>query len=77
MLIIEIILTIFAWRKGWRWLSLIPVATAFSIGLMFGFSGVELEALGLGAIFIDILAIIALILMVVYPKKEQKDGDIN
>jgi hypothetical protein len=29
MIIIEILLTIFAWRKGWRWFSLIPIATAF------------------------------------------------
>jgi hypothetical protein len=44
---------------------------------MFGFSGVELETLGASAIFIDILAMIALILMIVYPKKEQKDGTTN
>jgi predicted exporter len=69
MLIIEILLTIFAWRKGWRWFSLIPVATAFSIGLMFGFSQIEP---GVNGIFIDILAMIALILMIIYPKKEQK-----
>lgn len=68
MFIIEILLTIFAWRKGWRWFSLIPVGIAFLIGLMFGFSQIEP---GATAIFIDILAMIALILMIVYPKKEK------
>lgn len=68
MLIIEIILTVFAWRKGWKWTSLIPIGTAFLIGLMFGLSG-GVDTSTPGVIFIDILAIIALILMVVYPPK--------
>jgi hypothetical protein len=36
LLIAEIILTIFAWRAGWKWLALIPVGVAFLIGFIIG-----------------------------------------
>ena len=36
-LIIEIVLTIAAWRKGWRWYALIPLAITGSIGFSAGF----------------------------------------
>jgi uncharacterized membrane protein YfcA len=68
MLIIEIILTIFAWRKGWKWLSLIPLGAALLLGLLMGFfvgaSGGDLNAAKGLAIFLDLLAIVALIVMV-------------
>jgi hypothetical protein len=60
MLIIEIILTVIAWQKGWRWLSLIPIGAAFCIGLLIGMSGGTINA---GVVFVDVLAIIALIIM--------------
>ncbi len=60
MLIIEIILTIFAWKKGWNWYSLIPLCLAFLIGLIVGLSG----GLNPSIILIDVMAIIALIFMV-------------
>lgn len=68
MLIIEIILTIFAWRNGWKWLSLIPVGCALLLGLFMGMavgaSGGDINiAKGL-AIFLDVSAIIALIVLV-------------
>lgn len=68
MLIIEIILTVFVWRKGWNWMSLIPTGLAFIIGFMLGASG-SVDASSVGVIFIDVLAIIALILMLVFPPK--------
>jgi hypothetical protein len=81
MLIIEIILTIFAWRKGWRWLALIPMGLAlligFIIGLSIGASGGSVADLSGGAILIDVAAIIALIVMVAKgPKaKEQLNNE--
>lgn len=79
MLIIEIILTVFAWRKGWKWLALLPVGIAlligFIIGFSVGFSGGDVSTLGNGVIFIDVMAIIALIIMIVKGPKtlEQKE----
>jgi hypothetical protein len=63
MLIIEIILTIVAWRKGWNWLAIIPVGIAFCIGLIIGASGTPIDN-PMSVIIWDILAIIALIVMV-------------
>jgi len=68
LLIAEIILTIFAWRAGWKWLSLLPVGIAFAIGLAIGASGGEISA---GVIFVDIAAVIALIIMLVKPPKKE------
>lgn len=68
LLIAEIILTILAWRKGWRWLAIIPVGIAVLIGMILGFSGGALE----GAFVFDILAIIALIVMWSKPPKTEK-----
>lgn len=78
MLIIEIILTVFAWRKGWRWVALLPIAIALLIGLFMGFgigaSGGNVEgAMGMG-IILDILAVIALIIMIV---KGPKSNDLT
>lgn len=38
LLILEVILTIFAWRKGWKWLALLPVGIVLILGLLIGFS---------------------------------------
>jgi purine-cytosine permease-like protein len=77
MLLIEIILTIFAWRNGWKWLSLIPVGAAVLIGMIIGYSvgmsGGTVDVYGSGLFIFDILAIIALIVMVV-KKKEIKES---
>jgi uncharacterized membrane protein YfcA len=64
MLIIEIILTIVAWRKGWNWLSLIPIGVAFCIGLILGASSQGQPVDVMTVVIWDILAIIALIVMV-------------
>jgi len=32
----QIILTVVAWNNGWRWLALIPMASAFIIGFIIG-----------------------------------------
>ena len=67
MLIIEIILTFVAWGRGWKWLALLPLGIAFGIGLIAGASGASMDDLA-GLIWIDVVAIIALIVMVVKQK---------
>ena len=68
LLIAEILLTIFAWRNGWKWLSLIPVGIAMLIGLFIGIGvgasgGNVYDVRGIVTLF-DIGAIIALTVMV-------------
>ena len=71
ILIAELVLTIFAWRRGWKWYSLLPVGCALVVGLIIGFiigfSGggqAELNAIKPLGLMIDLLAIGALIFMV-------------
>lgn len=72
LLLAQIILTIIVWKKGWKWLSLIPVGVCLLIGLLIGLSGGE----SISGIFIDIISIIALIVMWTKPKiSTSKDGD--
>jgi hypothetical protein len=75
LVIAEIILTIFAWRNGWKWWALLPVGIAFFIGLIAGANmaavGGDISDMG-GLIVVDILAIIALIVMVSKKKIEKK-----
>ena len=74
LLIAEIILTVFAWRNGWKWLALLPVGIAFIIGLIIGASRVTDLS---GVIFIDIIAVIALIIMVSKSKKPEENVSID
>jgi len=75
LIIIEVILTIVAWIRGWKWLSLIPIGSAFFLGML---SGSIIASLGeyptniISFIWIDILAVIALLIMIVKPKKKPK-----
>jgi len=68
LLVAEIILTIFAWKKGWRWWALVPVALALLIGLFMGMGvgacGGDVDSVRGISIVLDVLAIIALIVMV-------------
>jgi len=69
--IIEIILTIVAWRKGWKWYSLIPISVAFIIGAICGMSGVSPN----DVIWLDILVAIVLIIMCDRKPKSNIDND--
>ena len=65
LLIIEIVLTIFAWRNGWKWLALLPIGIAFAVGFFIGY-GVALSGGTTdisSVVFLDIIAVIALIIM--------------
>lgn len=67
MLIVEIILTIFAWRKGWKWYSLLPTGAALLIAFLFGTgigaSGGNVEAVTGFGVVLDVMVIIALIIL--------------
>lgn len=70
LLIAEIILTIFAWRKGWKWLALLPVGICLLIGFFIGFTGGSLE--GGMTIVPDLIATGILIWMVVKGPKSNE-----
>lgn len=84
LLILEVILTIFAWRKGWKWLALLPVGIVLILGLLIGFSigisgGDVAPTTGI-ALFLDISTIIVLIIMIIKPKtlvKKEKEDDLK
>ncbi len=67
--IIEIVLTIVAWRKGWGWKALIPLlitgSIAFGSGFVMGLRGTPIMSALPFFILLDIGCIIALIAMVV------------
>lgn len=69
MLIIEIILTIIAWNRGWKWWALLPLGIAFGFGFIAGASGMSQSDLE-GLLFLDVIAIIALVIMIAVKKKE-------
>lgn len=83
-LILEIVLTIVAWKKGWRWLALLPVCICLVFGLLFGLmlaaSGMSQSQLKdmMPVIMIgDVIAIIVLIVMIFKPRTlppPPKDG---
>ncbi|HAP69445.1 MAG TPA: hypothetical protein DCR04_06925 [Flavobacteriales bacterium] len=64
MLLIEIILTVIAYRKGWKKISLIPLGAAFSIGSLFGLARQSPYTHDyLDLIWIDLIAIAVLIFL--------------
>jgi hypothetical protein len=65
-LIIQIILTVWAWNRGWKSKALGPIAIALSIGLMAG--AWELPVSAGMMIIVELGAIIALAMMVINKK---------
>lgn len=68
LLIVEIMLTVAAWKKGWRGWALLPVAvcfaTAFLLGAAAGANGASPDDfVGVGLV-LDILLVIALGVMI-------------
>lgn len=76
LLILEIILTVTAWRKGYGALALLPLAFAIGIGFIVGSANPE-SVDWLGFIWIDILAIVALIIMIATASKTLEEDVAN
>jgi uncharacterized membrane protein YfcA len=82
ILIIEIILTIIAWRRGWKWRSLLPLMVGFVIafilgsvlGLMFG--GIP-PIINIVGFLIDLVIIIFLVVMIAEAPKEKMKIEKN
>ena len=75
LIIIEIFLTIWAWRKGWKSKALIPICSGFGIGILIGIvitaiNG-NLETIGPWIIIADSGVIVVLIYMISTPKIEK------
>ena len=64
LLIFEIILTVTAWRRGWKAWALVPLATAFSIGFVIGASGGSMDTAMAVGLPVDLAAIGTLVAMV-------------
>jgi len=81
LLIVEIILTIFAWRKGWKWMSLIPIGLAILIGgligVIIGASGGNTELIRVFGFIIDIIIVIVLIIMTMNEPKSIKTQTVK
>lgn len=79
MLIIEIILTIIAWSRGWKAKSLIPlgcvVGIGFLIGLIMGSSGYSQQDIANAGwiIVFDIIGMLVLVGMIFIQPKSVKD----
>ena len=76
LLLIQIVLTVIAWRKGWKWYSLIPLLGAIFIGLIIGISvgsngGSVNNVQGL-TIFLDIVTTIILAILCVKSPNNEK-----
>ena len=57
---LQIILTIVVWFRGWKWYALLPMASAFVLGIFIGMTGGDIKV---PALIADGLAVIALIVM--------------
>jgi peptidoglycan/LPS O-acetylase OafA/YrhL len=73
LLIIEILLTIGAWRKGWRSRALLPLgiglSAAFFIGLAVGASGGDTSSLAALCLPLDLIMIVVLAVMASHAPK--------
>jgi len=72
LIIVEIALTIWAWRRGWKAWALLPLGIALLIGFLIGFimGAAVLEEGWLLLLVIDVAAIGALIFMIVKTRRK-------
>jgi hypothetical protein len=80
--ILEIVLTIYAWRNGWRWRALLPVGgalvVAFMIGVLAGVAGIteaQNPQLQIALIPLDLAAVGILIGMCAKVKKQAAEAE--
>jgi hypothetical protein len=69
---LELILVVFAWRRGWRWKALLPLAGEFMLGLLLGLSGAG-DATGV-LVLAAIASIGTLIWMIAHPPQAVADS---
>ena len=76
LMLIEVGLTIAAWKKGWRWFALIPLGVAVTIAFLTGFAigmlGGETQVAMPFFMLLDICCIVALIAMIAKPLRKSK-----
>jgi hypothetical protein len=74
ILILEIILTIIAWQRGWKWKALIPVTAAFIMGIFLATISIATGNIPnpSSTVMWDIMAVIALIILCSIKPKEIK-----
>ena len=87
LLILEIALTVFAWKRGWKGWALLPIGIALFCGFLFGLamggSADPLESIDSIGILMDIACVGSLIGMIakprlaVAPKKEPEQKTQN
>lgn len=65
-MLIELVLTIFAWRKGWGPIALLPLAVGITLGVLFSGIGNSVAP----AIMADVLIYAALITMIAVGRKK-------
>jgi hypothetical protein len=79
LLIAEILLTISAWKKGWKARALLPVAIgmgiAFMVGAAAGANGVDSDGIVGVCILIDIAMVVSLIVMTAKAPAAAKEAD--
>ncbi len=75
-MIIEIVLTVIAWRRGWKWWALIPlgaaVSIAFSVGFVIGMLGGSAGPVMPFFMLLDIGCLLALIILIVLPPERKE-----
>jgi hypothetical protein len=78
LLIIESILTVTAWRKGWKAWALVPMGVAFTIGFLVGASyGPDVvQDLMVPFILVDLVVVAVLIAMNAYYPFEEVSGPV-
>lgn len=77
-MIIEIVLTVVAWNKGWKWWALVPlglaVSIAFSVGFVVGLFGGSAGPVMPFFMLLDIGCLLALIILIVLPPEREKEA---
>ena len=79
-LIVEIGLTIWAWKRGWGWRALLPVIIVLPIAFLLGFSAEteeEFESMFGLLLFLDLAVIVSLILMVIFKREPKQTSHEN
>lgn len=78
ILLIEIILTISAWRKGWKARALLPLglgmSVSFLIGMAVGASGGTIENVIPLCVLIELAILVSLIIMAIKAPRHYKEA---